>query len=629
MSARSRGISLALGLGALLGSSPGAAGQHPLNLGFERPGVGGPGQPWGWRPLSFAPGASAALDSLIAIEGRWSFRISRPASAGATPPGDGATPEPAPDHTLMFWIPPLDARGREARLRGRVRAEDLDGRALVTLQSWAAGAFGADTARAAGPPDEDGWAPVEAAVRVDSAAHSLVVTVGLSGTGTAWFDDLAVAVDGRRLADPPVAGGPSRAGLAWLDERVHVLEGVDAPASLEPPDDGDLEPLSRIVGDARVVALGEATHGTSEFFRAKHRLTRHLVERHGFRVFLIEANQLEVERINEYVHGAPGEAGDVMRAMFAVWNTEEVRDLIEWMRAHNARHPERRVAFVGFDMQDPSAPIDSLESALRTLAPELADTVRALHADFRAAWREGPYPQVSEERRAAWLAGADEAWRLVTDARPRQLEAARATGDTVAVEWMVQNANVVRQAAHSALTQALPTRDSAMAANVLWTLERRFPGARAVVWAHDAHISRGEDGSYDYYGGGSMGGVLSRALGDGYRAIGFLTYRGSYAGYLGNERLEVALFPAPVGSLEEALHRIATRRGRQVLLADLGGVSPEGGGAWLLDPRPIRLLGYAAEDWGFAYPIAVARQFDAVLFVDESAPSLRLRPRGE
>ncbi|MGH7540920.1 MAG: erythromycin esterase family protein [Gemmatimonadota bacterium] len=601
-----------LGTAFLLGSVAEVRGQHPLNLGFERDGVGGPGQPWGWRPMPFGgPGTTATLDSSVTKEGERSFRISRPA--------------PAADHALMYWIPPLAACGREATLTGWIRTEHVDGRAIVTVQSWAAGAFRTDTARVSGPGDGAGWVPLEASVTVDSAAHSIVVTVGLSGTGTAWFDGLVVAVDGIPLREPPVAEGPSKEERAWLDARTHVVDGVDAPAFLDRSDDEDLEPFGRIVGDARVVALGEATHGTSEFFRAKHRLTRYLVERLGFRVFLIEANQLPVERINEYVAGGPGEAADVMRTMFAVWNTVEVRDLIEWMRAHNARHPERRVAFVGFDMQDPSAPIDSLDATLGTLAPELAGRVRALHADFREAWRQGPYPQATEERRREWMEDGEEAWRLVSEVRPRLLDAAREAGDSTAVEWAVQNANVVRQAARTAFTQDIPTRDSAMASNILWTLERRFPGARAVVWAHDAHISRGEDAVYDYYGGGSMGGVLSRALGDDYRAIGLLTYGGAYTGYLGGRTLQVPLFPAPVGSVEEALHRIAAERTAPILLADLREASAEPEGAWLLEPRPIRLLGYAAEDWGFAYPIAVARQFDAVLFVDESTASRLLR----
>lgn len=630
ISGLARGLALILGLVSTHAGD--AAAQHPLNLGFERDGIAGPEQPWGWRGLSFAPGATASVDSAVAFEGARSFRISRPAVDDTPSDADAS-------HTLMYWIPPLEAAGREARVAGRVRSAELEGGATVTIQSWAPGAFRSDTARTIGPADDDGWVPVEAAVRVDSAAHSLVVTMGLSGTGTAWFDGLAVEVDGRRLVDPAIVEGPPAAGLAWLDGRVHAIATVDAPeipgsagagdpratraGDAEP--DADLAPLARIVGDARVVALGEATHGTGEFFRAKHRLTRYLVEHLGFRVFLIEANQLPVERINEYVHGAPGEARDVMRTMFAVWNTEEVRDLIEWMRDHNARHPERSVSFVGFDMQDPSAPIDSLESTLHTLAPDLADTVRALHADFREAWRRGPYPRASEDVRRAWMEDAEEAWRLVTAAGPRLTEAAGERGDSASVLWAVQNANVVRQAAHSAFTMELPTRDSAMASNIQWTLDRRFPGARAVLWAHDAHISRGEHGDYDYYGGGSMGGVLSRALRDDYRAVGLLTYSGAYTGYLGGETLDVPLFPAPVGSLEEALHRLAERRGEPLLLADLRDVSPQGDGAWLLEPRPIRLIGFAAEDWGFAYPIVVARQFDAVLFVDESTPSRMLR----
>ncbi len=617
-------------LASLLAVSGQVEAQHPLNLGFERAGVEGPGRPWGWRLLTFAPGAIQGLDSEITREGGRSFRISLAAADGDASAAGGAEPDAPVAHTFMFWIPPLSAWGREARLTGWIRAPDLRGRAVVTLQSWAWGAFAVDTAHATGPADENGWRPFAAGVAVDSTAYSLIVTVGSTGTGTAWFDGLAVEVGGRRLVDPPVARGPTDRESDRLSRHVHALAGVDAPPSIEAAgaaaDDGDLEPFARIVGDARVVALGESTHGTSEFFRAKHRLTRFLVERLGFRVFLIEANQLAVERVNEYVKGGPGDAASAMRSMFRVWNTEEVRDLVEWMRARNARHPGDLVEFVGFDMQDPTLPIDSLRSLLVARDPALGRRVEELQADFREAWRAGPYPQAADERRAAWMGDAEEAWRLVSEARTRLLGAATGPADSVAIEWAVQNANVVRQAARSAFTQELATRDSAMASNILWTLERRFPGARAVVWAHDAHISKGADAAYNYYGGGSMGGVLSRALGEAYRAIGMLTYRGAYSGFLPGRELEVELFPAPVGSVENALHHIALARESGVLLADVRAATADDGGGWLLEPRPIRLLGYAAEDWGFAYPISVGRQFDAILFVDESAPS-RLLPR--
>lgn len=565
--------------------------------------------------MSYAAGATAGLDSSFVREGSWSFRIARS-------PDDQAGASASSIHSFMYWVPPLALRGRRVRLRGWVRTEDLEGRALATIQSWAAGRFEVDSAWTGGDSSGKGWRSFEASVVVDSAAHSVVVSVGLAGTGTVWFDGLSLEVGGERVTDLPVATEPTGAELAWLGSHTYAVAGVDPKAD---GDDADLRPFGDIVGDARVVALGEATHGTSEFFRAKHRLLRYLVETRGFRVFLIEANQLAVERINRYVHGAPGEAADAMRVMFGVWNTEEMRDLIRWMRRYNDAHPGRTVQFVGFDMQNPLAPIDSLAHTMTTFAPELADTLAALYSDYRAAWEAQEYPQAPGDERRVWKEKAQDAYLLVSRAAGRMLGKAASADDSMSVEWAIQNANVVRQAALGAFTQELATRDSAMASNILWTLERRFPQERAVVWAHDAHISEGRDETYNYYRGGSMGGVLSRALGDHYRTVGLLTYAGAYRGYQEGAYLDVPLFPAPAGSLEEALHRIASQRQQQVLLADLRRAASDPEGRWLLEGRPIRLLGYAAEDWGFAYPIAVGNQFDAVLFVDRTTPSRPVR----
>jgi hypothetical protein len=96
----------------------------------------------------------------------------------------------------------------------------------------------------------------------------------------------------------------------------------------------DMEPIGTLIGDARVVALGEATHGTREFFQIKHRFLEYLVARQGFTVFAIEANQPECRAINDYVVNGKGNARDALDGIyFWTWNTEEVLAMIEWMRA--------------------------------------------------------------------------------------------------------------------------------------------------------------------------------------------------------------------------------------------------------------------------------------------------------
>lgn len=148
------------------------------------------------------------------------------------------------------------------------------------------------------------------------------------------------------------SGGPSpeeafpSEAVSWLRANAHSFD------TAEPTGDfSDLEPLREMIGDARIVSLGEATHGTKEFFQMKHRILRFLVTEMGFTAFGIEATLPESFLVNEYVRDGTGDAAARLAGLyFWTWNTQEVLDMIEWMRAHNAAHPGSEVSFYGFDI---------------------------------------------------------------------------------------------------------------------------------------------------------------------------------------------------------------------------------------------------------------------------------------
>jgi erythromycin esterase-like protein len=116
----------------------------------------------------------------------------------------------------------------------------------------------------------------------------------------------------------------------------------------------DMQPLKKVVGDARIVALGEATHGTREFFQLKHRMLEFLATQMGFAIFSIEANMPEAYRLNDFVLNGVGDPVKLIKGMyFWTWDTEEVLDMVLWMREFN-KSGKGRVAFTGFDMQTPT-----------------------------------------------------------------------------------------------------------------------------------------------------------------------------------------------------------------------------------------------------------------------------------
>src|SRR5262249_14743917 len=116
----------------------------------------------------------------------------------------------------------------------------------------------------------------------------------------------------------------------------------------------DMAPLKKIVGDARIVALGEATHGTREFFQLKHRMLEFLVTQMGFSIFAIEANMPEAYRLNDFVLKGEGDPAKLIKGMYVwLWDTQEVLAMVLWMREYN-RSGNGHVEFTGFDMQTPT-----------------------------------------------------------------------------------------------------------------------------------------------------------------------------------------------------------------------------------------------------------------------------------
>lgn len=154
-----------------------------------------------------------------------------------------------------------------------------------------------------------------------------------------WAIIVGCSGDGSSPVQPDETTGVSPAIVAWLQN--HTV-----PFNTSKPGSGfeDLMPLKQIVGDARIVSLGEATHGTREFFEMKHRILEFLVKEMGFNTFAIEATWPESNLVNNYIQTGEGDPARLLAGLFFwTWNTQEVLDMILWMR-------ENRVSFHGFDM---------------------------------------------------------------------------------------------------------------------------------------------------------------------------------------------------------------------------------------------------------------------------------------
>ena len=312
-----------------------------------------------------------------------------------------------------------------------------------------------------------------------------------------------------------------------------------------------------------MIGLGEATHGTREFFRLKHRLIRYLVERQEVRLFGLEANFAETLALDRYVRYGEGDPEEALAGVyFWTWNTEELLALVEWLRAFNdGREVGDRVRFYGFDAQFTAGPAAALDSYLRT-ADRLAelrigDDPASLDDDGRLADDEGT--------RVARLDAAD---RVVTTAGERlDIQEAAHVAATDRGTWQLARRHLRtlartrdhKRARHTDDSErAIAVRDRAMAANIAWMLDYANTDMdRIVLWAHDAHVSRTEDRATDGTGAPSMGYHLAERYGEEYYALGFDFAGGTFQALAdindGYELQACSLGDPPRGSLTASL----------------------------------------------------------------------------
>lgn len=306
--------------------------------------------------------------------------------------------------------------------------------------------------------------------------------------------------------------------IKWIKANAHPIRSLQVRQGNE-----DLQALSTLLADVQVVGLGEATHGSREFFQLKHRLVSFLVEQMGFTVFALEASYSRCHYVNEYVLTGRGSL-DTAVAMqgFTTYRTEEIKDLIEWMRIYNQSMPkEKQVQFVGYDLQVNDQAAQLVSAYCHKVDKEQSPRIDSLLSELIELDRGGnrgkdlfsPYINRMQEL-MSWFDLNKGKFSLLTSLQ--------------AYEQAWQNLRLLQQyclamgEASSALQKQ--DRDYFMAENINYIHSRQPNGTKMIVWAHNGHISK--DILYeDIY---SMGHYLEQSYGQGYYAIGFDFYQGSF-----------------------------------------------------------------------------------------------------
>jgi erythromycin esterase len=294
-----------------------------------------------------------------------------------------------------------------------------------------------------------------------------------------------------------------------MKKQVIPLSTVEAGSPLK-----DLEAFGKAVGDARLVALGEATHGTREIFQMKHRLLEYLVREKGFTVFAIEANWPESEAADRYIKTGEGDPKAALSAMgFWTWQTEEVLAMLTWMREFNKAPGEHPIlSFTSFDMQRYEVARDGVLAYFKHHAPQelpavetAYDSLRRLNPDM---WTDPGFGEAAKDSE-----------RVVTLLEARRDALTRASSPQ-SFRDVFQMSRIVAQAANLRATGGNPRyREQVMAQNIEWLLKDAYPGEKIVVWAHNGHVST--------RGSGPMGSWLRKTLGPQLYVVGFAIHTGS------------------------------------------------------------------------------------------------------
>ena len=371
----------------------------------------------------------------------------------------------------------------------------------------------------------------------------------------------------------------------------------------------DMEPLRKVVGSARIVALGEATHGTREFFQFKHRMLEFLVSEMGFTVFAIEANWPEALAVDDYVLSGKGDPAKALAGLyFWTWNTEEVLDLIRWMRRWNENPGHaRKVRFAGVDMQVPPVAAGAVRDYLAPVDPAWAKSLEETFALLMAPDPRGALSRMDAAKREAMRRAIDELGARMDE---KHAELASKSSE---VDWRLarQHARILAQFEESVRNTSENVRDRAMAENAAWVLGTSGPGARMVLWAHNGHVSRDAESAL----GASMGSHLARRFGKDYVSFGFAFDAGSFQA-IGNGTLRnFTVAPAPPGSIDAML----ASTGIPLFALDLRGLPPESAaGRWLATRRMARSVGALYDESAadkFFVRQALPRNYDVLLFV--------------
>ncbi|MFC4638346.1 erythromycin esterase family protein [Deinococcus hohokamensis] len=350
-----------------------------------------------------------------------------------------------------------------------------------------------------------------------------------------------------------------------------LLRRERRPLTGRDEDDGLLD----AIGDARFVLIGEASHGTEEFYRERARITRLLIEHRGFTAVAAEADWPDAARVHRFVRGegedqtAEDALGDFVRFPRWMWRNRAVADFVTWLRAHNAGEVARPVGFYGLDLYSMHRSMNAVVAYLQEVDPEAARRAKERYGCFEM-FGQNPQAYGYATEHGAWEPCEQAATQQLVELQRREAELSRGTSDDEHF-FAEQNARLARNAEQyyramfRGREDSWNVRDTHMVETLAALVERaeaQGQEAKVVVWAHNSHLGDARASAMGRQRGEVNLGQLTRERWpDSTLIIGQSTYSGTVrAADDWDEPAQVmTVRPGMPGSLEALLHEVGDR----------------------------------------------------------------------
>jgi erythromycin esterase-like protein len=392
--------------------------------------------------------------------------------------------------------------------------------------------------------------------------------------------------------------------------------------------DDDYDPLLEWIGDSRLVLIGEASHGTHDFYRERALITQRLIEEKGFNAVAIEGDWPDAYRVNRFVRGSGNDAnardalGDFVRFPAWMWRNMDVLTFVDWLRKFNQARPKGdRAGFYGLDLYSLHASMRAVLTYLDKVDPEGAKRARYRYACFDHFGEN-----VQEYGYAASFGLAEscenEVIAQLIEMRRRSANLASRDGSVEPEDYLfaeqnarlVQNAERYYRAMFRGREESWNVRDEHMAETLAWLLEIR-PESRIVVWAHNSHLGDARATEMSARGEINLGQRARERFREVY-SVGFTTHSGEVTAASQWDALaeRKIIRPALTGSYEALFHETRIPAFLLSLRGSVAGV--------LHTPLLERAIGVIyrpeSERMSHYFQCRLPSQFDAIIHIDRT-----------